>query len=221
MTDTEGQKTEQKPPQAGGNQSQEDGSGTQPQAGGSSSGNGSSADAEKREKELTETRREAQNLRARLRELEEANKKYEDANKSELEKAQAQAAEATKRIQSLEKIAREAALESGIARVQGKLGIVSVVAVAKMLKDDIEYDDEGRPRDLEAKVADLVKEMPFLVNGGSGSAAPKGNPGNPPRSGSGTSPLTMDDLRNMTVEEARKRQSEIDAALNAQRRPRC
>lgn len=150
-----------------------------PQAG-EGKGDGDGEDGLK--KELTDTRRENQNLRRRLRELEEKLQADEDAKLSELERAVRDRDTWKIKYEGLVSSLKRERLTARAMEVAGKLGAIEPAAVAKLVSlDDVDFDDELTPRNVDELIAALKKEHPRLFsaspghgNGGNRDEKPRG-----------------------------------------------
>ena len=90
----------------------------------------------------------------------------EEAAKSELQKAQERAAELEKKIEADKLERREMAVSHEIAIQSGKLGIVDGDVAYKLLdKEAIEFDDNGKPKNIEDLLKKLVQDKPYLLGG--------------------------------------------------------
>lgn len=90
----------------------------------------------------------------------------EEAAKSELQKAQERAAELEKKIEADKLERREMAVSHEIAIQSGKLGIVDGDVAYKLLdKEAIEFDDNGKPKNIEDLLKNLVQDKPYLLGG--------------------------------------------------------
>ena len=90
----------------------------------------------------------------------------EEASKSELQKAQERAAELEKRIEAEAAMRKEMATSHEVATTANKLGIVdSDVAYRLIDKESIEYDDKGKPSNIEALLKKLPQDKPYLLGG--------------------------------------------------------
>jgi hypothetical protein len=119
-------------------------------------------------KEREEAKREAQKLRTALRAKEAAEAEAAKAQMSEQEKLHAEVAELRKQAETWAS-EKKAILAESVARdAAEKLGIIDYRdALALTPKDDIVYDDDGRPENLESLFTMLVKSKPYLVSGDS------------------------------------------------------
>lgn len=176
-------------------------------AGGDSSKDLAYWQAEKRKAD-----REAQGLRTRLKALEDADTERKKAEMTDLEKAQAatKALEAEREAARAE--ARQARAEVAISREAAKAGLPADFAI-RLLRGDVTFDDNGQPVDVDKSVADLVKEYPQMVGGGTGAATPTGGTAaNPGRARTGAT-LTKADIEKMSSTEVNARWEEVQAVL--------
>lgn len=154
------------------------------------------ADAQKVIKEL---RAEAASRRVENKALADRLKAIEDAKKTSEEKqAEAQAATAqakadrdaqeAKRWDAL----RDQAITGQVRGLSSELQIHDADAVMALLPKDLELDDLGVPKNLDAAVRKLVQDKPYLAKTGAGSTA------NPAREGQTP---TAADLEKMTPQQ--------------------
>lgn len=117
-------------------------------------------------KEREEAKREAQKLRTTLRQKEAAEAEAAKAQMSEQERLVAELAELKKQAEVWanekkllmgETVARDAAEKIGIIDYRDALALVN--------KDEIVYDDNGRPENFDSLFSALVKAKPYLVSG--------------------------------------------------------
>lgn len=120
---------------------------------------------------LRNQNRENQSLRDRLRETEQRLKTFEDERLSEAEKLQRRVRELEEQHAEAERRLRERELQHEVAAVAGKLGFLNP-AVAHRLLDaqGIEFDDKGKPKNIEPLLRDLLKAEPYLARTGSADA---------------------------------------------------
>jgi hypothetical protein len=129
-----------------------------------------------------------------LDELHKKAKEYDDiqaAGQSELEKAQAKIAELEKANGSSSTELRQARLEAKVAALAPSKGLIDVdLAIAALERSDIkvEFDDNGKPKDVAAAIDELVKQKPVLAGKGASTGFGGGSRGS---AGNGAS---MDDL---------------------------
>lgn len=113
---------------------------------------------------IRETRKEAADNRIKLQ-------KFEDANKTELEKAQSRANELEKTYgetitelqrERAERVIRDAATEAN-ANPQ------RLAAIFRLVRDDIEYGDDGKPSNVSALITKAKKDSPEWFRSALGS----------------------------------------------------
>jgi hypothetical protein len=100
---------------------------------------------------------------------------------------------------------RDQANQHAVERQAAKLGIVDPEAAVKLLDwSSLEYDEDGKPQDVEMALEELVKAKPYLV----GRQEPKanGNPTNPAtrQSASGTRRFTAAQIQDRAFYLANK-----------------
>lgn len=131
-----------------------------PPAGNPDAAPAAASDLEALRRELADTRREAAGYRTRL-------KTFEDAQKTDAEKT-------TERIAALEaENARLAAAHRAVTirdaaqAAARKAGFWDPEIGASLVNtNDIQFDDEGNPKNMDALVAAIAKDKPRLINGG-------------------------------------------------------
>ncbi len=115
-------------------------------------------------------RAEAAEHRKKRRELEEILRQLEDAKLSETERLQKRLAELEKQIADYERERQERTLKYETMLVASRLGIVDPEAAYKLLDlADIDFDEDGRPKNIEKALRDLLAKRPYLAGGTSGS----------------------------------------------------
>lgn len=117
----------------------------------------------------------------------------EAAGKSELEAAQERLAALEGEKDSTKAQLQEARLEAAVAAKAGAKGIVDVdLALAALSRSDItvDFDDKGKPKDIDGVLDELVKQRPALT-GKTGSTGFDGGARGSVRTGGGAS---MDDM---------------------------
>lgn len=127
------------------------------------------------------TRKEAATHRTKAQQL-------EDAGKTELQKAMDRAAELEKRAsdtatelqrERAEKTIRDAAASAG-ARAD------RLASVYRLIRDDVKYDDDGRPDNVDALIAQAQKDAPEFfarVTGSGDGGKGSGDTGRDPNAG--------------------------------------
>ena len=120
-------------------------------------------------------RAEAAEYRKRLRELERAIKAHEEEKLSEHERMQRRVAELERERYEYELRLREHTLRYETMLRARELGIVDPEAAYRLLDlAEVEYDEDGRPTNLERLLRDLVRKRPYLLGSAGASAT---NPG--------------------------------------------
>lgn len=167
-------------------------------------------DASAIQKELREARAEAARSRTALKRYEDAEKAAKDAQMGEVEKLQARIAELEREKTGLSDQLKATDLKSAVQRAASKLGFADPDDAMRLLDPaEIEYSDDGRPRNLDHLLGDLVRTKPYL----------KSSFTQPPDLGQGdrgTSPgtLTRAALEKMTEAQVMALPpAEVDAAL--------
>ncbi len=103
-------------------------------------------------------------------------KERKEAEMSELQKAQARAAELEKQLAASAEAQKVIAMQADVTAKAAKLGIVDPDAAFKLLdKGAIEYGDDGKPKNTEALLVEMLKERPYLAGGGSSAMNPGKN----------------------------------------------
>jgi len=116
-------------------------------------------------------RREAAEYRKRLRELETKVKADEDAKLTEAERLQHRLAELERQQAEYERERQERTLKYEIMLAANKLGIVDADAAYKLVDlAQVEYAEDGTPKNLDKVLANLVKARPYLAGAPSVSA---------------------------------------------------
>lgn len=196
---------EEQEPQAGTTES----TGTRPQAGAAES---QADEAEGQSSidptEVARLRKEAASYRTKLRKFEEAEEARKREAMTEAERVKADREAFEKERQAFATQQREFAAQKAVITEAGKFNFrISADRMWKLVRDEIEYDDDGKPTNVTAVVAQLAKDEPGFI----GSA--NGAPTNPDRQRGG---LTADDIRKMSRDELMKLDTEqIQAALSS------
>jgi hypothetical protein len=127
------------------------------------------------EKMIADLRRENASHRTKLKAVEDAQAAAELAKLGDLEKATKQAEQLQKQVQQL----RDENVKAQI-RLQAKtLGIASDELIAPYVLAKLEYDDEGKPTNLDKVLDEIIKSNPNLVVQAD-SAAQTANTNRPP-----------------------------------------
>ena len=97
----------------------------------------------------------------------------DESEKSELQKAQELAAQREKQIQDLLNAQKTMATQNEVTQAAAKLGIVDPDAAYKLLdKEAIEYEGDGKPKNVEALLQSLLKGKPYLAGSGTSATNP-------------------------------------------------
>lgn len=129
-------------------------------------------------------RQEAADNRKKLAAAEARLKELDDAKLGETERLKKQADEATAKATAAETRARTSLSKASVLMEAQKANLVDPDLAFTLLKDAVEFDDEGNPTNAAALVAKLAKEKPFLVSTGTGGGSSNANP-QAPRGGNG------------------------------------
>lgn len=130
------------------------------------------------------------------------------------EQGAAKAAEPTveDRARAAEERARALEGRLEIERTARRMGIVDEDAAYRLLDNDrLQWDDAGRPRNVEALLRDLIAERPWLRMEGATASEASASPANP--SGGGGRRLTREAIRRMTSDEINAQWDAVVAAL--------
>lgn len=159
---------------------------------------------------VKQLRREAAEYRKKLRELEQIVKQHEEAKLSETEKLQKRLAELEREQASWQQERQERTLRYETMLAASRLGIVDPEAAYKLLDlAEIEFDEDGSPRNLEKALRDLIAKRPYLAGAAGGS------PTNPARSQVSPTTFTRSQLRDPNFFKAHR-----DAIMQALREGR-
>jgi hypothetical protein len=150
--------------------------------------------------------REAAAARTELKTLKDAQLTADEKKAAEVkereEKAAARETAATERLTSA--AIREAAAAAGVPA--GSLALIPRL----IDRADVEYDDDGEPKNVAALVAKLLKDHPqFAATSGGGGGAGSADGG----SRGGGKPLTIEEVRKMPAAEINRRWDEVQKVL--------
>jgi hypothetical protein len=141
----------------------------QPQAG--SADDEGAPDLAALQRELAAARRESAGYRTKLR-------TYEDRDKSDADKAAERVAELERELSS-ERIARqEVTVRMTVTGIAQRLGFWDPDIAYRLISlSDVEYAEDGSPKNVEALLRDVAKAKPRLVSGtGDVGLGPRGAP---------------------------------------------
>lgn len=131
---------------------------------------------------LREEREAKATLAKELREARDALTKREREGMSEQEKLQAENKELRGSLERLTERDRERALREEIADLAPRIGITDPRLAARLLRvTDVDYDDSGKPTNVDSVLRALKKEYPLL-------SIPAGRGGADGGTGTGSSP---------------------------------
>lgn len=159
----------------------------------------SQADLDKAYEKLRKAETERDEAARKLRER-------EDAEKTELERAQARVTELEGNVSAATNALREAKLLTGLGAHE-KIGAARARAAVKLI-DGVEYDDQGEPTNLTARIDALVAEHAALFTAAP-QQDPPASPGNPPRPRP-TGGITKDEAAKLARENPAKLNEMID-----------
>ncbi len=162
---------------------------------------------------LERVRREAAEYRVKNKELEEKVSAAEKAKMTDLEKAQARVAELERSHAEHTRTAQERAIKYEVQLHAAKLGIIDPDAASKLLDlSQLDYDEDGTPKNAQKLLQDLVKAKPYLIGTqASGSAT------NPPSTSHGANTFSRAQIAAMSPEEYQTNRAAINAAMKAGR----
>lgn len=136
-------------------------------------------------------------------------KDRDDADKSELQKALDRVKELEESSAKAEAAARRDAIDAAASRAAVKLNFVDPDDAQRFLDPAvIEFDDAGRPINVDKLLADVAKTKPHLI---AKARTPDAGQGERGRSAT----LTTDEIRRMTPEQINARWDEVSQALGS------
>lgn len=124
--------------------------------------------------EIRKLRKENATARKRLEE-------FENAGKTELERRDAALKAAEDRASTLEGRLRDLSARSAVTDASTKANAISPRAVYALIQSDLEFDDEGKPTNVDALIKQAQKDEPSLFRAAAGSG--DGGKGNEPVGG--------------------------------------
>ena len=164
-------------------------------------------DAAAMTRELAEARREAGKYRTDLNKLQAAQKLTDEAKLSDEEKRAARVTELETQLADREKALKEKTSYAAVVDAAARLGAAKPAMLHRLIEGEIEFDDAGSPKNVDALVKDFLKMNPEFT---STAGHPTGDAGQGAR---GRSALTRDDIKKMKPEEINKRWSEVSEVL--------
>ena len=145
------------------------------------------------EKIITDLRKENAQHRNENKDLKAFKEKTDAATQTEAEKLQNQSKQATEKLTATEQALRAERTERAIEKAARKLNIVDEEAALALVGSKVEYDEAGKPTNVDALLTDLVKAKPYLVQ-----QAQSGSAGNPGRGGQVSDDARLDAAWNKT-----------------------
>ncbi len=163
--------------------------------------------------EAEKARKDAAAYREKLRAAEEAAAKAkltdEERRTAELKAAQDGLNETQRQLQA-------ARLETAVERTAQRLGIVDGDAAYRLLDSSaVEFDDSGKPTNVQALLEGLLESRPWLKGGAGQPTTTGGSASAPARSREGG--LTVEAIRKMSRTEIMQRMDEVTAALSGKK----
>jgi hypothetical protein len=150
-------------------------------------------------------RAEAAEYRKRLRDLESKVRADEEAKMTEQEKLQKRLVELERKEIEYQQSLQARALEYEVKLQAAQLGIVDAEAAYKLINlAEIEFDDSGKPVNVDRVLRELISTKPYLVG-----FHQQMSPTNPAKK-----TLTLDDIRRMPEDEINKRWDEVKKVLS-------
>lgn len=120
---------------------------------------------------LNKANAEAAKFRRDLAQAQQRIKAFEDEKLSDSQKLEQQVRELQTKLDQAESRARTQALQGEVSAVASKLGFLNPGVAHRLIDQEaIEYDDAGKPKNVEALLRDLVKAEPYLARTGSADA---------------------------------------------------
>lgn len=156
-------------------------------------------------------RESREKLEKQLADVQKKVEEFERAKLSETERLTLEHKEANTKVSELQETLRESFLEAAVAKHARQLEDVDAT-VQLLDKKSVEYDDSGRPTNIDSVLEATLEKFSFLKASGSKKAVDTGttNPGR--QKGGGT--LTKAAIQNMPHEERVQRMDEIQAWVN-------
>lgn len=110
-------------------------------------------------------RSEAAEYRKKLRTLEEKVKAEEEAKLSEQERLQKRLAELERQRDDWERERQERSLRHEVELTAARLGIIDAEAAYRLIDlSEIEFSEDGKAKNVEAKLKELIQRKPYLAS---------------------------------------------------------
>lgn len=160
-------------------------------------------------REREEARKDAARYRNELKTLKDAQRAADDATKTEEQKRTDRIAELERTLAERDTALRERASYAAVVDAAARLGAAKPALLHKLIGSDIEFEDDGSPKNVDALVRDFLKANPEFV---STAGRPTGDAGQGAR---GKSTLTRDQIKAMKPEEVNARWAEVQEVLRS------
>jgi hypothetical protein len=153
-----------------------------PQAGAPEAGGTTLTDPVALQRELTEARREAAKHRTELARYKDAESAAAEAAKTELQKAIERAEAAEKARDQRDEQLKGFQLRLATIEAARKMGFRNPEIAHRLISySEVDYTDQGEPKNLDALLGKIAKTDPYLVNGQAGGSpdlggGPRGTP---------------------------------------------
>lgn len=122
--------------------------------------------------EARKLRSEAANLRKRLKELEDQKRQIDEAKLSETERLQKRLAELERKEIEYQQSLQARTLEYEVKLHAARLGVVDPEAAYRLLDvKQIEFDEDGKPVNVEKVMRELIAKKPYLAGGNGAMSA--------------------------------------------------
>lgn len=164
-------------------------------------------DANAATKELAQARKDAAKYRSELAKLQDAQKLAEQAKLTDEEKRTARVTELETQLADREKALRERTGYAAVVDAAARLGAAKPAMLHRLIEGEIEFEDDGSPRNVDTLVREFLKANPEFT---STAGRPTGDAGQGAR---GKSALTRDDIKKMTPDQINTRWAEVSEVL--------
>jgi len=125
---------------------------------------------EKERRTARDAAKQLKTLQKQFDDLTNAGKTEEERREATLTTAQKQATEAEERATVAETKLRDANARSAVTDAATTANAISVRAVYALVRDGLEFDDDGEPTNVDALIARAKKDEPSLFRASNGSA---------------------------------------------------
>ena len=130
---------------------------------------------------LDKERKAARDAAKQIKTLQAKLDEIENAGKPESEKLSRERDAATQRAEAAEQRLRDANARVAVTEAATKANAISVRAVLKLIEDDLDFNDDGEPTNVDALITQARKDEPQLFRAAAGSAdGGKGSNGHKP-----------------------------------------